>query len=152
MQQEAIDVGTVYWESHTCLQRRGWSGWLPLQQQKLWRSSLLRRFVLLEEICSYSSASVYWHSFNCRILRNTSRKRYFMSPEKAYTAISIQLHDERWLIRFVSRNQFDARKGPTWHCIVGRNFGSFVTHGSLSLSHLFTFSQFTLQHSVHIDS
>lgn len=26
--------------------------------------------------------------------------------------------------------QFDERKGPTWHCIVGRNFGSFVTHGT----------------------
>ena len=26
--------------------------------------------------------------------------------------------------------QFDNRKGATWHCIVGRNFGSFVTHGS----------------------
>ena len=25
--------------------------------------------------------------------------------------------------------QFDSRKGATWHCIVGRNFGSFVTHG-----------------------
>ncbi|KAI4957873.1 hypothetical protein J4E86_005013 [Alternaria arbusti] len=24
--------------------------------------------------------------------------------------------------------QFDSRKGATWHCIVGRNFGSFVTH------------------------
>ncbi|KAL2007847.1 hypothetical protein VTN00DRAFT_7829 [Thermoascus crustaceus] len=23
---------------------------------------------------------------------------------------------------------FDSRKGATWHCIVGRNFGSFVTH------------------------
>lgn len=22
-----------------------------------------------------------------------------------------------------------AKKGPTWHCVVGRNFGSFVTHG-----------------------
>src|SRR5215469_9325117 len=27
--------------------------------------------------------------------------------------------------------QFDTRKGATWHCIVGRNFGSFVTHGML---------------------
>jgi len=26
-------------------------------------------------------------------------------------------------------SQFDNRKGATWHCIVGRNFGSFVTHG-----------------------
>ena len=30
-----------------------------------------------------------------------------------------------------SQRQFDDRKGPTWHCIVGRNFGSFVTHGKL---------------------
>lgn len=28
--------------------------------------------------------------------------------------------------------QFDSRAGATWHCIVGRNFGSFVTHGTLS--------------------
>ncbi|RHZ51535.1 dynein light chain DYN2 [Aspergillus thermomutatus] len=24
--------------------------------------------------------------------------------------------------------KFDSRKGATWHCVVGRNFGSFVTH------------------------
>ena len=29
------------------------------------------------------------------------------------------------------KKTFDDRKGPTWHCIVGRNFGSFVTHGTL---------------------
>ncbi|KAH0284755.1 hypothetical protein M436DRAFT_58292 [Aureobasidium namibiae CBS 147.97] len=26
------------------------------------------------------------------------------------------------------KKTFDERKGVTWHCIVGRNFGSFVTH------------------------
>ncbi|PHH67009.1 hypothetical protein CDD81_4404 [Ophiocordyceps australis] len=26
------------------------------------------------------------------------------------------------------KRTFDEKKGPTWHCIVGRNFGSFVTH------------------------
>ncbi|KAG8624842.1 hypothetical protein KVT40_007909 [Elsinoe batatas] len=26
------------------------------------------------------------------------------------------------------KKTFDDRKGATWHCIVGRNFGSFVTH------------------------
>ncbi|RYC59865.1 hypothetical protein CHU98_g6348 [Xylaria longipes] len=29
------------------------------------------------------------------------------------------------------KKTFDERKGPTWHCIVGRNFGSFVTHASV---------------------
>lgn len=26
------------------------------------------------------------------------------------------------------RKEFDTTYGPTWHCFVGRNFGSFVTH------------------------
>ena len=30
------------------------------------------------------------------------------------------------------KKEFDSRKGATWHCIVGRNFGSFVTHGKLA--------------------
>ncbi|VDM25598.1 unnamed protein product [Hydatigera taeniaeformis] len=26
------------------------------------------------------------------------------------------------------KKAFDREYGPTWHCIVGRNFGSYVTH------------------------
>jgi len=26
------------------------------------------------------------------------------------------------------KREFDKRYGTTWHCIVGRNFGSYVTH------------------------
>lgn len=26
------------------------------------------------------------------------------------------------------KKEFDKRYTPTWHCIVGRNFGSYVTH------------------------
>ncbi|KAF8534828.1 dynein light chain type 1-domain-containing protein [Trichophaea hybrida] len=26
------------------------------------------------------------------------------------------------------KKDFDQKYGNTWHCIVGRNFGSFVTH------------------------
>uniref|UniRef100_A0A0D6R3N2 Dynein light chain n=2 Tax=Araucariaceae TaxID=25664 RepID=A0A0D6R3N2_ARACU len=26
------------------------------------------------------------------------------------------------------KKEFDKRHSPTWHCIVGRNFGSYVTH------------------------
>jgi dynein light chain LC8-type len=27
------------------------------------------------------------------------------------------------------KKEFDKKYGATWHCIVGRNFGSYVTHG-----------------------
>ncbi|CAI9762631.1 unnamed protein product [Fraxinus pennsylvanica] len=26
------------------------------------------------------------------------------------------------------KKMFDKKHGPTWHCIVGKNFGSYVTH------------------------
>mmetsp|Transcript_1021 Transcript_1021/g.3179 ORF Transcript_1021/g.3179 Transcript_1021/m.3179 type:complete len:95 (+) Transcript_1021:76-360(+) len=26
------------------------------------------------------------------------------------------------------KKEFDKRYSPTWHCVCGRNFGSFVTH------------------------
>ena len=32
------------------------------------------------------------------------------------------------------KKEFDVKFGATWHCIVGRNFGSFVTHGQCSPS------------------
>ncbi|MQL91912.1 hypothetical protein Taro_024528 [Colocasia esculenta] len=28
----------------------------------------------------------------------------------------------------VSKNEFDSSYGPAWHCIVGTNFGSYITH------------------------
>ncbi|KAL9103196.1 MAG: hypothetical protein Q9163_001723, partial [Psora crenata] len=31
------------------------------------------------------------------------------------------------------KKEFDSKYGATWHCVVGRNFGSFVTHGTEQL-------------------
>jgi len=31
------------------------------------------------------------------------------------------------------KKEFDRKFGPTWHVVVGKNFGSYVTHGSLFL-------------------
>ena len=28
------------------------------------------------------------------------------------------------------KKEFDRQQGPTWHVVVGKNFGSYVTHGS----------------------
>ncbi|CAB54155.1 dynein light chain Dlc2 [Schizosaccharomyces pombe] len=36
---------------------------------------------------------------------------------------------EKDIAAFIKR-EFDKKFSPTWHCIVGRNFGSFVTHES----------------------
>ena len=31
------------------------------------------------------------------------------------------------------KKEFDKKYNPTWHCVVGRNFGSYVTHESMYL-------------------
>ncbi|KAJ5545738.1 Dynein light chain cytoplasmic [Penicillium frequentans] len=36
-------------------------------------------------------------------------------------------HVEKDIAQYIKK-EFDSRKGATWHCVVGRNFGSFVTH------------------------
>ncbi|KAJ3898382.1 dynein light chain type 1-domain-containing protein [Lentinula edodes] len=35
------------------------------------------------------------------------------------------------------KKEFDRRHGPTWHVVVGKNFGSYVTH-AFSVSILFS--------------
>jgi dynein light chain LC8-type len=32
------------------------------------------------------------------------------------------------------KKEFDKRHGPTWHVVVGKNFGSYVTHGACFVS------------------
>ena len=34
---------------------------------------------------------------------------------------------EKDIAAFIKK-EFDKKYNPTWHCIVGRNFGSYVTH------------------------
>ncbi|KAF2681042.1 dynein light chain type 1, partial [Lentithecium fluviatile CBS 122367] len=56
-----------------------------------------------------------------------------MSEEMQTEAIEVaqqameQFTIEKDIAQYIKK-EFDSRKGATWHCIVGRNFGSFVTH------------------------
>ncbi|XP_012861959.1 dynein light chain 1, cytoplasmic-like [Echinops telfairi] len=62
-----------------------------------------------------------------------SMRHVDMSEEMKQYAVDVT---SRALDEFVSekdiamyiKREFDNRYGPAWHCIVGRNFGSFVTH------------------------
>ncbi|KAI7846404.1 hypothetical protein COHA_000114 [Chlorella ohadii] len=47
------------------------------------------------------------------------------------TSTAIQALDKFTIEKDVAayiKKEFDSKHGPTWHCIVGRNFGSYVTH------------------------
>jgi dynein light chain LC8-type len=36
------------------------------------------------------------------------------------------------------RREFENKYNPTWHCIVGRNFGSFITHETKHFIYFYT--------------
>ncbi|PXF49125.1 Dynein light chain LC6, flagellar outer arm [Gracilariopsis chorda] len=48
--------------------------------------------------------------------------------ELALTALD-RFELERDMAKFLKK-EFDTRYQPSWHCIVGRHFGSYVTHES----------------------
>ena len=56
-----------------------------------------------------------------------------MSEDKQQDAISTsaqaleKFNIEKDIAAFIKK-EFDKKYNPTWHCIVGRNFGSYVTH------------------------
>mmetsp|Transcript_9397 Transcript_9397/g.18056 ORF Transcript_9397/g.18056 Transcript_9397/m.18056 type:complete len:92 (-) Transcript_9397:1337-1612(-) len=56
-----------------------------------------------------------------------------MSDEILQDAIevAVQAFEKATVLRDIAasiKKDFDRRYGPSWHCIVGQNFGSFVTH------------------------
>lgn len=80
----------------------------PRQQ---WNSSLSRR-------CDPNSSNIDLH-----ITHTPSRTSPSTSRRRQVCTDNTPTHQP------LTCTQFDSRKGATWHCIVGRNFGSFVTHG-----------------------
>jgi dynein light chain LC8-type len=60
-------------------------------------------------------------------------KNVDMSPEMQQAALQItneamEKHTVEKDIAMYIKKQFDEKFQPTWHCVVGRNFGSYVTH------------------------
>ncbi|EIE20003.1 dynein 8 kDa light chain, flagellar outer arm [Coccomyxa subellipsoidea C-169] len=65
-----------------------------------------------------------------------------MSDDMQQDAVdcALQALDECTLEKDIAervKKDFDKKHGPSWHCIVGRNFGSFVTHEAKHFSYYY---------------
>ncbi|KPJ13413.1 Dynein light chain 2, cytoplasmic [Papilio machaon] len=80
------------------------------------------------------------HSFTCASYtsdnmcdRKAVIKNADMSEEMQQDAVDCatqaleKFNIEKDIAAFIKK-EFDKKYNPTWHCIVGRNFGSYVTH------------------------
>ena len=66
---------------------------------------------------------------SCSGLSNTIRSRTPspLRPHLCCTTALEKYNIEKDIAAFIKK-EFDKKYNPTWHCIVGRNFGSYVTH------------------------
>ncbi|OMJ78145.1 hypothetical protein SteCoe_22119 [Stentor coeruleus] len=61
-----------------------------------------------------------------------------MQQDAIETAVqAIQTETVHKSIAAYLKKEFDKKYGPTWHCVVGKNYGSFVTHESQHFMYFF---------------
>ena len=48
-----------------------------------------------------------------------------MKPPTSYILVAFQAQPS---VKKNDKQEFDKKYNPTWHVVVGRNFGSYVTH------------------------
>ena len=76
-------------------------------------------------------------------LRSSSHPPSAAEPPAPLTrplSLPLQANDKWTVEKDVAayvKKEFDTRYGPTWHCIVGRNFGSYVTHETKHFIYLY---------------
>lgn len=67
------------------------------------------------------------------LLKSVIIRKIDMADEKKDYALACAIEAlekfdlENEIASFI-KGEFDSKYQPTWHCIVGRNFGSFVSH------------------------
>ncbi|TPP67410.1 putative Dynein light arm chain [Fasciola gigantica] len=66
-----------------------------------------------------------------------------MSEEMQQDAIEVATHAfekfniEKDIAAYIKK-EFDKKHSPTWHCVVGRNYGSYVTHETKHFIYFYT--------------
>ncbi|XP_063368917.1 dynein light chain 2, cytoplasmic isoform X1 [Cydia splendana] len=79
------------------------------------------------------SETQYRHTTDKMCDRKAVIKNADMSEEMQQDAVDCatqaleKFNIEKDIAAFIKK-EFDKKYNPTWHCIVGRNFGSYVTH------------------------
>ncbi|CAM0880700.1 unnamed protein product [Alopecurus aequalis] len=61
-------------------------------------------------------------------LKSADMKEEMQKEAFEISRVAFEKHSMEKDIAEYIKKEFDKNHGPTWHCIVGRNFGSYVTH------------------------
>lgn len=63
------------------------------------------------------------------IIKNVDMSEEMQQDSVEIAAAALQKFSVEKDIAANIKKEFDRKHGPTWHVVVGKNFGSYVTHG-----------------------
>ena len=62
------------------------------------------------------------------IIKNSDMSEEMQQDVINVSSKAIEMYSIEKDIACYIKKEFDKKHSPTWHCVVGRNFGSYVTH------------------------
>jgi dynein light chain LC8-type len=80
------------------------------------------------------------------IIKNVDMSEEMQQESVDIASVALEKYNIEKDIAAQIKKEFDRRHGPTWHVVVGKNFGSYVTHG---MSFRPFFSSFSLPSTKH---
>ncbi|KAF0690450.1 Aste57867_18182 [Aphanomyces stellatus] len=100
-----------------------WKGWIP----KVWKDRGQQRYF---EFCGLNDGPRRSSRMSERkaVIKNADMHEDMQQDAVDCASQALEKYNiEKDIAAFIKK-EFDKKYNPTWHCIVGRNFGSYVTH------------------------
>ena len=66
------------------------------------------------------------------VIKNVDMSEEMQQEAVDVASVALEKYNIEKDIAAQIKKEFDRRHGPTWHVVVGKNFGSYVTHGELA--------------------
>lgn len=66
------------------------------------------------------------------VIKNVDMSEEMQQEAVDVASVALEKYNIEKDIAAQIKKEFDRRHGPTWHVVVGKNFGSYVTHGASS--------------------
>lgn len=64
------------------------------------------------------------------VIKNVDMSEEMQQEAVDVASVALEKYNIEKDIAAQIKKEFDRRHGPTWHVVVGKNFGSYVTHGA----------------------
>ena len=138
MQQSFKKVYFQHWEKNFKIHKKFPKQWFSHHLSSL-KKAIENLSLILDQIDKYfiSNLSYILELFKLKEMSTAERKAVVkhadMNEEMQQDAIDCanvaleKFNIEKDIAAYIKK-EFDKKYNPTWHCVVGRNFGSYVTH------------------------